>query len=509
MDPEAASPSQQPRMARACEACRAAKLKCRASGHVGVCKRCIESKRECVVNSSPCRRRARQSRLITDHPRAQRPTQPATFTIDVPIPADGTPDNALGVLCDEHERFIDRLVPPAAVDDAMPSALYPVPSPASAPATSAPSISSNGSTMRGISIPAQFSLDSALALLSSFRHMLPNYPCVALPEEASVPSLAREQPFLLLAMLAAASGSRTLNGHGLYDEEFRKMLAFRYVMAGERSLELLQGLIIYCAWYPVHLRPKDKRVSQYIRIAVDIVSDLELDNAADGPLPSPQSSGLDKLRTLLATYLLVSTHAISRNQATTLPFSSWISKCCDTLGQQHSLSQDKVLVSLVRMQHIIEQAPVTLAETEICLRQVEADMGPEIISMPSIDTALLFTRIVTLASPLLTTFQRKPSSRATACSPLLTAAQLASCIPFARAFFAAILALPRAHLTCFSSLDWARFVLGMWTPRGASSASNNCWRRCASWVGGRGRSGTPTRLGASKGTLRTWWPRCK
>ncbi|EKG17482.1 hypothetical protein MPH_05290 [Macrophomina phaseolina MS6] len=260
-------------------------------------------------------------------------------------------------------------------------------------------------------------------------------------------------------MLAAASGSRTLNGHGLYDEEFRKMLAVRYVMAGERSLELLQGLIIYCAWYPVHLRPKDKRVSQYIRIAVDIVSDLELDNAADGPLPSPQSSGLDKLRTLLATYLLVSTHAISRNQATTLPFSSWISKCCDTLSQQHSLSQDKALVSLVRMQHIIEQPPVTPAETEICLRQVEADMGPEITSMPSTDTALLFTRIVTLASPLLTTFQRKPSSRATACSPLLTAAQLASCIPFARAFFAAILALPRAHLTCFSSLDWARFVL--------------------------------------------------
>lgn len=67
-------------------------------------------------------------------------------------------------------------------------------------------------------------------------------------EEPSIASLAQSSPFLLLAILAAASGSRTIQGHSLYDEEFRKVLGMKFVAAGERSLELLMGLVIYTAW---------------------------------------------------------------------------------------------------------------------------------------------------------------------------------------------------------------------------------------------------------------------
>lgn len=61
-------------------------------------------------------------------------------------------------------------------------------------------------------------------------------------------SLARARPFVLLAMLAAASSARSLQGHGLYDQEFRKVLGLKLVSGGERSVELLVGLLIYCAW---------------------------------------------------------------------------------------------------------------------------------------------------------------------------------------------------------------------------------------------------------------------
>lgn len=37
--------------------------------------------------------------------------------------------------------------------------------------------------------------------------------------------------------------------HALYDDEFRKALGLKYGSGGERSLELLQGILIYCAWY--------------------------------------------------------------------------------------------------------------------------------------------------------------------------------------------------------------------------------------------------------------------
>lgn len=78
--------------------------------------------------------------------------------------------------------------------------------------------------------------------------MLPCFPCILLGEEDTVASFARDRPIALLAILASVSGSRTLQGHTLYDDEFRKVLALKVVAGGERSLELVQGLLIYCAW---------------------------------------------------------------------------------------------------------------------------------------------------------------------------------------------------------------------------------------------------------------------
>jgi hypothetical protein len=100
-----------------------------------------------------------------------------------------------------------------------------------------------------LGIQPRFNLDSASKLLATFRKvMLGHFHCVEVSEAATVTSMAKEKPFVLLAILAAASGSRTLQGHSLYDEEFRKILGLKFVAGGERSLELLQGLLVYIAW---------------------------------------------------------------------------------------------------------------------------------------------------------------------------------------------------------------------------------------------------------------------
>lgn len=78
--------------------------------------------------------------------------------------------------------------------------------------------------------------------------MLLHFPCINLLPADTILTLAVSRPFVLLAILAAASGSRTLQGHSLYDEEFRKVLGLKFVAGGERSIELLQGTLIYCAW---------------------------------------------------------------------------------------------------------------------------------------------------------------------------------------------------------------------------------------------------------------------
>lgn len=106
-----------------------------------------------------------------------------------------------------------------------------------------------GRTLASMRLQPQFNVDSAGKLLSTFRDvMLDHFHCVVVRESDTIATMARERPFVLLAILAVASSSRTLQGHSLYDEEFRKMLGLKFVAEGERSLEMLQGLVIFIAW---------------------------------------------------------------------------------------------------------------------------------------------------------------------------------------------------------------------------------------------------------------------
>lgn len=237
---------------------------------------------------------------------------------------EGDAPDSFEVIREKHDMFLDGLIPgddggEAGISPPGPLAEGgPARMPTPAPSSSGPSSSSRRSTHveahRGLGIQPQFNLDSAESLLRSFRTgMLPHFPCIFLSDEASVASLARGSPFVLLTILAAASGTHMLQGHSLYDDEFRKVLGLKSVASGERSLELLQGLLIYCAWYPYHLRPRNRQALQYIRLVVDIVHDQELDQEPDDWNLIAGQTGFDedalpRIRALLAAYYLVTAY---------------------------------------------------------------------------------------------------------------------------------------------------------------------------------------------------------
>ena len=95
--------------------------------------------------------------------------------------------------------------------------------------------------------PRKLDLRDAERLLSAFRHKAPLFPFVTIPEDATVSSLSRTSPFLLLAILTVASGMDTpLNCQ--MDQEFRRILSAKVVVEGQKSLDFLQGMLIYIAW---------------------------------------------------------------------------------------------------------------------------------------------------------------------------------------------------------------------------------------------------------------------
>jgi hypothetical protein len=96
--------------------------------------------------------------------------------------------------------------------------------------------------------PRKLNLQDAERLLAVFRHKAPLFPFVTISEEMTVSSLSRTSPFLLLAILTVASGMNTPLNYQM-DQEFRRILSAKVVVEGQKSLDFLQGILVYIAWY--------------------------------------------------------------------------------------------------------------------------------------------------------------------------------------------------------------------------------------------------------------------
>ncbi|RYP17565.1 hypothetical protein DL767_009995 [Monosporascus sp. MG133] len=414
------------KMNYACEACRSSKVKCLASPHPGICKRCADFKRECVFRTGPRPRRPKNpppDAIIRPPPGPSK-----TFSIDFSMPADEDPAVHFDSLREHHERIFEDLVPPpeGEEDDGEGGGeIFSLDDLSRTPSSMATASSSARSSRRQVplgelGIQPQFNLDSAERLLATFRDtLLPHCPSVALPDGADVRSLARDMPFVLLAILAVTSCSTSLQGHSLYDEEFRKVLGLKFVTSSERSLEMLQGLLIYCAWYPFHLRPKNRQVIQYMRMAVDIVQDLELDQEGGYMSLDPQDQ-LPGIRAFLACHYSLSNYWAWR-RVPPLPYNSWVAHCLEVLEQSSVLDGDQTLIWLMRLQHIADAAD-ELSQTcmnskngsrtdshqnlmrlglEAQLREWQRAIPERFATAPSIFMASLFAEIFVLAAPLM------------------------------------------------------------------------------------------------------------
>jgi hypothetical protein len=93
----------------------------------------------------------------------------------------------------------------------------------------------------------KITLDEAEKLLSSFRRRAPYFPFVQIPADATVPSLSRTSPFLLLAILTTASIRDPALCHQM-DHEFKRILSTKVIIEGRKALDFLQGILVYVAW---------------------------------------------------------------------------------------------------------------------------------------------------------------------------------------------------------------------------------------------------------------------
>jgi hypothetical protein len=151
------------------------------------------------------------------------------------------------------------------------------------------------------------SLAHMQTLLENYRQMVEFFPFVTVPKEYSCPELVQHRPILMLAVFVAASHESTSLRRTL-SREFRKVVMVK-IMSGEKSLDLLQGLLVFIAWHHHYMDAQAISIPMLLQLCVIIASDLGLDKistTARSPLHRQDAREREAKRAYLGCYYLSS-----------------------------------------------------------------------------------------------------------------------------------------------------------------------------------------------------------
>ncbi|OJJ50290.1 hypothetical protein ASPZODRAFT_164268 [Penicilliopsis zonata CBS 506.65] len=320
-----------PRNPRACDSCKSHKTRCLPSRIDGACQRCLRVSKKCSFTTS----------------RSRRP-QPETSDkspILAATPKDPESDDLLQKLCSDgfglrYTDETDRLL-------AHHQQLFQKPRP------QAPSEELDRPAPLQPRHEMKLTPKRARELLAVFRAMSPYFPFVTIPPNATVESLCARRPFLFLAILTVSSAGdpylqRILN------EKFRMLLSSRIIIQGEKSLYHLQGLLVYLAWYPLHLMPMSHQIFKYIQIAIGMLSELNLDEFVTGRLWPDSSHESEAKRACLGCHYLSSAIAVGFRKRNRLKLTQSVKQVISEFSAYDEGSIEATCAATMGLQSVID-----------------------------------------------------------------------------------------------------------------------------------------------------------
>ncbi|KAL2064298.1 hypothetical protein VTL71DRAFT_4792 [Oculimacula yallundae] len=455
------------RNAKACEACRVSKSRCVYKNQVGICQKCELNGTQCIV-----RAKARPMRTRASRPSGSQGTSSSNTEFSLSLAAVHSLDTSkeiaalhkhhMNVFGDEDE--VEALEEPSQPGDGEPTIVE----------------------------KRRVTLSQAEDLLRSYRAKASFFPFVKIDPEATVPSLSRTSPFLLLAILTSAS-LQDLELHHQIDQEFRRVLSSKVLLAGQKSLDFLQGLLVYIAWYPAHVNPRDTTSFMYLNLAISLLVDLGLDQdtpSANKYNATIKSTGIiegdqftaDARRTYLGCYYMSSAAdalfpSIKRgfrkpnshhyrdlldkdgeglmadDYLTEIGSSVKLQRLCEQIGEVNALPR---LDIDPRMEALNDEVNIQMFLGQ--LQEWQTSTPEHIKSQATVVLAERFMEILVYGQPL--GFFRMPYKdflRDSGYRPM-SLTHLTSCLNACKKYFDYVLSLPEASYIRFTSVHWGYLV---------------------------------------------------
>ncbi|KAJ5394293.1 uncharacterized protein N7487_011934, partial [Penicillium crustosum] len=195
-------------------------------------------------------------------------------------------------------------------------------------------------------------------LIDRFRGMAYYFPFVRLSDTWTAASMAEDRPFLLLAVVAAAS-SKYCHLQDALIRRFKESLSQRVIIAGEKDLDLLQGLLVHLAWFHFHFVPGSQQTYQYLQIAISMVVDLRLDQEVADLLEQQTEIGdthtREVCRAYLGCYYMSSIIAMSSGKPNNLQFHEAMLRCAIMLQQLPEVDTDLMIYPVTKVLQFAEE----------------------------------------------------------------------------------------------------------------------------------------------------------
>lgn len=225
--------------------------------------------------------------------------------------------------------------------------------------------------------------------------MAPLFPAVVFPPETTMAEVRKTRPTVFLAIMAIASGQAGNELHMKLNKEVIDQLAVRVLCKGEKSLGLIQSLVLCSAWYYPPNEREELRFYQLVHMAAVMTMDIGI-NRRNGHLRRqagglgsmdvrtvpqnvpgtiwrehtvrnevrqyPDASALESRRTLLACYYCCSAVAMGLRRQNIFRFTSYMGDCIDVLEtSDEALASDRVLAQWCKVQRIAEDISVAFS----------------------------------------------------------------------------------------------------------------------------------------------------
>ncbi|PYH70659.1 fungal specific transcription factor domain-containing protein [Aspergillus vadensis CBS 113365] len=272
-------------------------------------------------------------------------------------------------------RRIDLLE--AKVDQLLATSVSPIPRNSS---TTDESPASTASQSKDAIDKGLLTVDAANMLLNEFRAtLMPHCPFVVIPPQTSAESLRRDKPFLFLTILTATLYDN-MPLQRMLEKEVKKKVSDCMIFDGPVSFEVLQGLLVHIAWCQYHSRPR--RFSQYLHLAISIITDLQLDRAPEYRLwrtrvnfnpeehKDSVSWGHDERRAVLGIFYFSSSVSQILHKQCTFPYMPYFDECCKLLATDAEYASDQHLLHIVQLQRLSEKI------TSISTQNILGTHGP-------------------------------------------------------------------------------------------------------------------------------------